>query len=201
LSDHNTTECLLFPELLDRPLVAKFDQRQGSSDGGAILLRAADRRLELTTALAGCLEDERQAGKVKHELREMLTQRVMAIACGYADANDAARLASDPVHKLLVDRDPIDGADLALQPTLSRFENAPDRKQLFRMNPYVRRDADFKATARDFLGGCLQQFEFLLSQKYYRFLPLIPAFEAMRAFCLSVDCAKGKLHWLNSADG
>jgi hypothetical protein len=133
LSEHTITDCLLFPELFDRPLVAKFDQRQGSSDGGAILLKAADRRLGLTTALAGCLEDDRQPGKVQHELREMLTQRVMAIACGYADANDAARLASDPVHKLLVGRDPIDGADLASQPTLSRFENGPDRKQLFRM--------------------------------------------------------------------
>jgi predicted secreted protein len=114
-------------------VVAKFDQRLGSSDGGAILLKAADQRLGLTNALAECLEEERQPGKVQHELRELLTQRVMAIACGYADANDAARLASDPVHKLLVGRDPVDGADLASQPTLSRFENAPDRKQLFRL--------------------------------------------------------------------
>jgi DDE family transposase len=104
LSNHSTTQCLLFPELFERPVVAQFDQRQGSSDGGAILLKAADRRLGLTGALAACLEDDRQAGKVRHELRELLTQRVMAIACGYEDANDAARLASDPVHKLLVGR-------------------------------------------------------------------------------------------------
>ena len=57
----------------------------------------------------------------------------MAIACGYEDANDAARLASDPVHKLLVGRDPVDGEDLASQPTLSRFENSAGRKELFRM--------------------------------------------------------------------
>jgi len=57
----------------------------------------------------------------------------MAIALGYEDANDAARLASDPIHKLLVGRDPVDGEDLASQPTLSRFENAPDSKELFRM--------------------------------------------------------------------
>ena len=63
----------------------------------------------------------------------MLAQRVYGIACGYADANDAARLAEDPVHKLLVGRDPVEGADLASQPTLSRFENAPDRKQLYRL--------------------------------------------------------------------
>ena len=131
--EDTTTNCVLFPDIFDRPVVAKFDQRQGSSDGGAILLKAADRRLGLTAALAACLEDERQPGKVRHELNELLTQRIMAIACGYEDANDAARLASDPVHKLLVGRDPIDGEDLASQPTLSRFENTPDRKQLFRM--------------------------------------------------------------------
>ena len=114
-------------------MVAKFDQRQGSSDGGAILLQAAERRLGLTSALATCLRDDRQAGKVQHELRELITQRVMAIALGYEDANDAARLAGDPIHKLLVGRDPIAGADLASQPTLSRFENAPNRKELLRM--------------------------------------------------------------------
>jgi hypothetical protein len=70
---------------------------------------------------------------VQHELRELITQRVMAIAFGYEDANDAARLECDPVHELLVGRDPLDGEDLALQPTLSRFENAPDCKELLRM--------------------------------------------------------------------
>lgn len=133
MCEHTTTECLLFPDIFDRPVVAKFDQRQGSSDGGAILLKAAERRLGLTSALAGCLRDDRQPGKVQHELSELITQRVMAIALGYEDANDAARLASDPIHKLLVGRDPLDGKDLASQPTLSRFENAPNRKELLRM--------------------------------------------------------------------
>jgi Transposase DDE domain group 1 len=133
LIEHTTTECLLFPDLFDRPVVAKFDQQQGSSDGGAVLLKAADQRLGLTASLAACLKDERQPGKTWHEIEELLTQRVMGIALGYEDANDAARLASDPVHKLLVGREPLDGEDLASQPTLSRFENAPDRKQLFRL--------------------------------------------------------------------
>jgi hypothetical protein len=133
LNEHTTTDCLLFPDICDRPVVAKFDQRQGSSDGGAILLQAAERRLGLTSALAACMRDDRQSGKVEHELSELITQRVMAIALGYEDANDAARLASDPIHKLLVGRDPVDGEDLASQPTLSRFENAPDSKELFRM--------------------------------------------------------------------
>ena len=114
-------------------MVAQFDKRQSSSDGGAILLKAADRRMQLTEALAACLKDERQPGKVDHAIEELLAQRIFGIACGYADANDAARLAEDPVHKMLIGRDPVEGADLASQPTLSRFENVPDRKQLYRM--------------------------------------------------------------------
>ena len=90
MNEHTTTDCLLFPDIFDRPLVAKFDQQQGSSDGGAILLKAAERRLGLTSALAAGLRDDRQPGKVQHELRELITQRVMAIALGYEDANDAA---------------------------------------------------------------------------------------------------------------
>jgi hypothetical protein len=133
LTEHTTTDCLLFPDIFDRPVVAKFDQRQGSSDGGAILLQAAERRLGLTSALAACLRDDRQPGKVQHGLGELMTQRVMAMALGYEDANDAARLACDPIHKLLVGRDPLDGQDLASQPTLSRFENAPDGKELLGM--------------------------------------------------------------------
>jgi hypothetical protein len=133
VSEHTTTQCVLFPGIFKRPVVAQFDQSQGSSDGGAVLLKAADQQLGLTAALAACLKDERQEGKVRHELDELLTQRIMGIACGYEDANDAARLASNPVHKLLVGRHPLQGEDLASQPTLSRFENSPDRKELFRM--------------------------------------------------------------------
>ncbi len=133
MTQHTTTECLLFPDIFPKPVVAQFDQRDGSSDGGAILLKAADRRYQLTEGLTACLNDERQAGKIDHQLRELLQQRVYGIACGYPDANDADRLAKDPIHKLLLGRDPMEGTDLASQPTLSRFENAVDRKELYRL--------------------------------------------------------------------
>jgi len=132
-SENTTTQRFLFPDIFPKPVVVECDQRQGSSDGGAILLKAADRRLQLTQALAACLVDKRQPGKVDHEIEELLAQRIYGMACGYADANDAARLGQDPVHKMLLGRDPVKGADLASQPTLWRFENAVDRKQLYRM--------------------------------------------------------------------
>ena len=126
------TECLLFPNIFAKPVVAQFDQRQGSSDGGAAG-QSCRPATGTDRALANCLVDQRQVGKIDHEMEELLRQRIFGIACGYADANDAARLAEDPVHKMLVGRDPIEDDDLASQPTLSRFENAVDRKQLYRM--------------------------------------------------------------------
>jgi hypothetical protein len=133
MSDDSTTECLLFPGMFRKPIVAQFDQREGSSDGGALLLKAADRRYGLLEGLSACLWDQRQAGKVDHSLRELLAQRIFSMACGYPDANDSARLAGDPIHKLLLDRDPVEGRDLASQPTLSRFENGVGVKELYRM--------------------------------------------------------------------
>jgi len=124
---------LLFPEIFAKPVMLEFDQRQGSSDGGAVLLKAAERRYGLIANMSGCLRDPRQAGKVDHSLRDLFAQRVFAIGSGYADANDSARLASDPMHKMLLDRDPITGLDMASQPTLSRFENAAGPRQLYSM--------------------------------------------------------------------
>jgi hypothetical protein len=123
----------LFPEIFAKPAVLQFDQRNGSSDGGAILLKAADRRYGLIEALTGCLRDKRQAGKVDHSLRELLAQRVFSIACGYPDANDSASLSADPIHKMLLDRDPVAGRNLASQPTLSRFENSLRPRELYRL--------------------------------------------------------------------
>ena len=129
-----TTPCVLFPDLFGKPRTACFDVPNASSDGGAVLLKAAERRLGLIEALAESLHDDRQLGKVIHGLQELVAQRVYGLACGYPDANDAARLADDPIHKLLLGRDPLTGARLASQPTLSRFENAPSGGELLAMS-------------------------------------------------------------------
>lgn len=133
MANDTSRQSVLFSDLADKVVVARFDQPQASSDGGAVLLKGCDQSLGLTAALAACMEDWRQQAKVRHDLDELLRQRVFAIACGYADANDAARLADDPIQKLLVGRDAVDGAALASQPTLSRFENAVDARTLYRM--------------------------------------------------------------------
>ena len=76
MSKHTTTECLLFPDLLDKPVVIKFDQEHASSDGGALLLKAADRRLGLIDSLSACLLDGRQEGKLTHSLTDLVAHRV-----------------------------------------------------------------------------------------------------------------------------
>jgi len=123
LRDDTIPQTVLFPDLFNKPLVATFDQPHASSDGGAVLLKAAEARYGLIDGFARCLVDDRQSGKVRHTLTDVLAQRIFGLACGYPDANDADRLADDPIHKLLLGRDPIDGDALASQPTLSRFEN------------------------------------------------------------------------------
>ena len=113
-----------------KPVVARFDLPDASADGGLVLVKALDTAMGLTWRLAACLEDAREPGKVLHETRELLQQRVFGLCGGYADCNDAARLVHDPIHKLVLDRDPLTGLGLASQPTLSRFENGVSAREL-----------------------------------------------------------------------
>ena len=83
MSEAITTQCVLFPSIFHKPVFASFDQENGSSDGGAVLLKAADDRLGLIRGMAGSVADSRQPGKVAHSLRELLAQRIFAIAMGY----------------------------------------------------------------------------------------------------------------------
>lgn len=128
-----TAQTVFFRDLLDRPITTTFDLPSASSDGGAVLLKAADKRIGLIEDLSRCLVERRQVGKVVHGLDELVMQRVFGLACGYPDANDAARLKDDPVHRLLVGIDPGTDQTLASQPTLSRFENAVTSRELYSM--------------------------------------------------------------------
>ena len=134
MSQHNIKQGVLFDNLSKKPVITRFDQDHASSDGGAVLLKACDERLKLSTTLAACLSDGRQQSKVTHSFHELFQQRLYALACGYADCNDAARLADDPVMKLVTGRDPITGETLASQPTLSRFENVVRPRDLLRLS-------------------------------------------------------------------
>jgi hypothetical protein len=130
---HSTEQTVLFPDLVSKPVHIGFDEPDTTSDGGALLLKAIDDKLGLTHRLADCLIDRREFGKVRHQLVDLLRQRIFGICCGYSDTNDVARIGADPMHKLLLGRDPESGNDLASQPTLSRFENRPRLVDLYRL--------------------------------------------------------------------
>jgi len=130
MATHCITQVTFQGDGFVKPMVARFDQPEASTDGGLVLLKAVDTALGLTARLAACMADAREPGKVRHETVELLQQRIFGLCAGYADCNDAARLTDDPIHKLMLDRDPISGLGLASQPTLSRFENAVSAPEL-----------------------------------------------------------------------
>jgi hypothetical protein len=115
-----------------RPIEARFDAALMSSDGGLLVLREIEQRMGLAARLAGCVTDPRAPERIVHGLDEIIRFRMLLIAAGYEDGNDADSLRSDPMFKLAMDRLP-DHADLCSQSTVSRAENLPDRHALLRM--------------------------------------------------------------------
>ena len=117
----------------DKAIFVDFDGGRLSSDGGLVLLGEPDDQIGLTRDLAAVLRDPRDPRRVHFTLHDLLKQRVLQIAAGYEDANDATTLRHDPIFKLLLGRLPESGPPLASQPTLSRFENRVTRTDLYRM--------------------------------------------------------------------
>ena len=114
---------VLFEGLFPKSVVSVFDSELRTSDGGATLLAAVDRRTGLTRRLVDGLEDRRDARRVSHSYEAIARQRIFSIALGYPDGNDSARIGHDPVMKLVCGRGPSSPDGLASQPTLSRFEH------------------------------------------------------------------------------
>ncbi len=112
---------------------ARFDGGALSSDGGVLILREIERRLNFAGMLASCLRDERDAARITHDHTTMIRARMFAICCGYEDCDDLDELRHDPALKIACGRLPDTGRALASQPTLSRLENTPSWRELARM--------------------------------------------------------------------
>lgn len=132
------TECnrqpLLFSSLGSQKVVADFAGGRLTSDAGGLLLREVDRRIGLTSALAGCISDPRDPAKITHELRTLLAQRIFGIALGYEDLNDHQTLRDDPLLAVLTDQRPDPESPLGSPPTLCRMENTITRVSLVGMS-------------------------------------------------------------------
>jgi transposase InsO family protein len=121
------------PAVARKKLTAAFDGGRLTSDGGVLLLAAVERRMQIAERLAGEIADPRAAALVVHTVADILRARMLAIACGWADADDLDRLRTDPAFKLACGRLPDTGDDLCSQPTVSRWENAPGLREVVRL--------------------------------------------------------------------
>ena len=90
---------LEFTSTKGRRIEVDFRGGAVSSDGGLLLMREADRRTGFIERISRRIDDERQVGKVAHETAALIRQRVLALAAGWEDLNDAEALRHDPVHQ------------------------------------------------------------------------------------------------------
>ena len=119
------TECnqevFSFASHFSRRVEAGFTAGQVSTDGGALLLRQADRKIGLLKRVASCFTDRRSPLLVDHQLGEMLSQRIYGLALGYEDVNDHEQLRRDPLMAVLAGRRKLE-EPLAGKSTLNRLE-------------------------------------------------------------------------------
>ena len=99
------TECTQssfeFAGAWSRSVMARFDGGKITSDAGGLLLREVDQRIGLLNRLSECFLDGREQSRVRHSVREMVSQRVYGLALGYEDLNDHEQLREDPMLMLL----------------------------------------------------------------------------------------------------
>ena len=119
------TECnqevFSFAAHFSRRVEASFTAGQVSSDGGALLLRQADLKIDLLSRAAACFTDRRSPLLVTHQLTEMLSQRIYGLALGCEDLNDHEQLRHDPLMAVLSGRRKLE-EPLAGKSTLNRLE-------------------------------------------------------------------------------
>jgi len=122
------TECnqsaFPFEAHFSRQVVAQFDGVQMTTDGGALLLREADRKIGLLKRVVRCFTDARDPERVEHGLSELLAQRLYGLALGYEDLNDHEELRRDPLLALVAGKREM-AEPLAGKSTLNRLELRP----------------------------------------------------------------------------
>lgn len=129
-----TPEQLCFPPAAGFTVRADFTGGEVSSDLGALVLSAVDRRIGLIDRLAQAVADSRDPRYITHPMHDLLTQRIFQIASGYEDGNDANALRQDPLFKLAAGRAPLDACNaLACAATHSRLEGSLRRSDIYRL--------------------------------------------------------------------
>jgi len=125
-----TTKSIEFTRCKRRKIQANFSGGEITSDAGVMLLKQADKIINLTDRIAATANDPRDKNKIDHSIGDMIRQRVYGLALGYEDLNDHDSLRTDTAIQTAVGKD----EDLASSPTLCRFENFADRQMCWDMS-------------------------------------------------------------------
>ncbi|MCP3974528.1 MAG: IS1380 family transposase [bacterium] len=131
-SSNHGHEKLELTALGKRRVEADFSAGQVSSDGGGLLVREVDSRLQLTERMARCFDDHRDPDMVEHTVGQLLRQLVYGLVLGYEDLSDHEALSVDPLFATMVGKADPSGGDrrsnkdrgqaLASPSTLGRLE-------------------------------------------------------------------------------
>ena len=140
------TECnqsqFEFAPHFSRPVVAQFEGGQITSDGGALLLRETDRRLNVMPRLAACFDDHRNPWFTQCSVEELLGQRIYGLALGYEDLNDHDQLRNDPLLGVLAGKREAGEEPLAGKSTLNRLELSTEKPDRYKKISYQHRRID-----------------------------------------------------------
>ena len=79
-----------------KPIAVDFNGGKLTSDSGAVLLQRVDQKIRLTERVNQIIADPRNPLYTTHQQRDLIAQRIFAIALGYEDVNDQATLRKDP---------------------------------------------------------------------------------------------------------
>jgi hypothetical protein len=130
------TECnqesFEFAAHFSREVVARFDGGTMTSDGGAVLLREAERRVNLLARLARCFDDRRKPWLIEHSVAELVAQRVYGLALGYEDLSDHDELRADPLLAVLSGKRAAGEQKLAGKSTLNRLELSTEKADRYK---------------------------------------------------------------------
>ena len=125
-----TNKMIQFPALKKRQIVAAFNGGNITSDAGALLLRAIDKKIGLTKALKNVIPEWRDTNRCVHGLDDLMRQRIYGLALGYEDLNDHDELRLDSALQVAINRN----QPLASSPTLCRYEQHADNKTAWKMH-------------------------------------------------------------------
>jgi hypothetical protein len=116
-------------------VTAAFDGGRLTSDGGVMLLAAAERRIGIAATLASLITDPRDPApaRVTHSVEDILRARMLAIACGYEDADDLDHLRHDPGFNWLAHGCPTAVLICARSRPCHAGKNAPTLREVIRM--------------------------------------------------------------------